>query len=132
MNSLGHYIGSTYIDVFCSFEIWTADRKSNKQILFHRHWHFEQKQLNSHQVCIYLHGLRPKNTNMPKNKVVGRSEILFIFWSSFYMLISGRNCFLWLSFQHNYYKKVNRKVQEEQQAEAAANPRHQEEEKKCA
>ena len=27
-------------------------------------------------------------------------------------------------------KKVNRKVQEEPQAEAAANPRHQEEEKK--
>ena len=30
----------------------------------------------------------------------------------------------------DYSKKVNRKVQEEPQAEAAANPRHQEEEKK--
>ena len=29
-----------------------------------------------------------------------------------------------------YLKKVNRQVQEEPQAEAAANPRHQEEEKK--
>ena len=36
---------------------------------------------------------------------------------------------VWLS-PPKQRKKVNRKVQEESQAEAAANPRHQEEEKK--
>ena len=44
------------------------------------------------------------STNMPKNIRVGRSEILFIFLSTFHMLISGQNCFLGLIFQQNYYK----------------------------
>ena len=33
-------------------------------------------------------------------------------------------------FHKETYKKINRKVQEESQGEAAANPRHKEEEKK--
>ena len=49
---------------------------------------------------------RPKkitcvSTNMPKRSV-GRK--FFLFFVSFYMLISVQNCFLGLSFQQNYYK----------------------------
>ena len=36
----------------------------------------------------------------------------------------------WISSRHRYRKMVNRKVQEEPQAEVAANPWHQQEEKK--
>ena len=35
----------------------------------------------------------------------------------------------YVAFHKETYKKVNRKVQEEPQSEAAANPRHQEEDK---
>ena len=44
---------------------------------------------------------RPKknrvSTNMPKNIMIGRSEILFIFLSTFEMLFSGQNRFFGLN-----------------------------------
>ena len=51
------------------------------------------------------------STNMPKNIRVGRSEILFIFLSTFYILISGQNCFLGLIFNKINIKPINNEEQ---------------------